>query len=412
MTNRVLLISNNEICYNARLLKAADFLDKNGWEVTVFNGVTGIASEKVYRSTLKSRKWNVIENDISKRSLKSKIRWLLNGLLHKIVVYSVEKLEWKIWSKFYLNKTLLLAPMLRRNKYDWVIINLIDNLPFAVELKNKMKAKVIYDSQEYFVGQYAAFERCKYKWVVENEKKYIEQVDVLLATTQVMLDKIGSDYGLNIPSFRVRNVPTIAQVHSNDRINQEANFESDVPLRLVWHGMGIYLENRRGLHILIKAIANCKQKVHLFLQGKLDDTQKSILNNFIVNYRLQNKLTVLPPALPDKIVESLTDYDIGLTGELPKEENQELTSSNKLFDYIAAGLAVLASDVKGVRETIEEYKVGFMYKPGDYIQLSELIDELAIKGQKLSALKSNSASARKSLSWESDYRNVLSIMEN
>ena len=176
--------------------------------------------------------------------------------------------------------------------------------------------------------------------------------------------------------------------------------------------MGIYLENRRGLHILIKAIASCKQKVHLFLQGNLDDTQKSILNNFIVNYRLQNKLTVLPPALPDKIVESLTDYDIGLTGELPEEENQELTSSNKLFDYIAAGLAVLASDVKGVRETIEEYKVGFMYKPGDYIQLSELIDELAIKGQKLSALKSNSASARKSLSWESDYRNVLSIMEN
>jgi hypothetical protein len=42
---------------------------------------------------------------------------------------------------------------------------------------------------------------------------------------------------------------------------------------------------------------------------------------------ITNKVTVLPPANPDAIVESLIGYDIGLAGELAAEENQQLTSS-------------------------------------------------------------------------------------
>lgn len=412
--SRILLISPNEICYNARLLKAADFFYDKGWEVTVFNGVTGIAPRKVYDEMKASRPWTVIENDISKNNSKSKFKWLLTSLLHKCVQISIDRLKLPLWNRYYLNKTLLLRPNIERTSYDYILIHLIDNLPFAVHLKNKTNAKIIYDSQEYFVGQYAAFEQNKFKWVKENEEKFISEVDVLLATTNAMLDQLKKDYQLNIPSFRVRNVPACHKVETSDVI-VNTNFQEERrtnSLKLVWHGMGIFFNNRRGVHILLEAIAQCKQDVHLYLQGNLNVTQKAIYLDYEKKLNLYDKVTLIPAAHPDRIVDSLKGYDIGLTGELPEEMNQELTSSNKLFDYIHAGLAVISSNALGLAETIDEFNVGLKYEPGNIKELRDKIDLLAFNRIKLNQLKHNSIKAIDQLYWENDYMKVLEQLDN
>ena len=111
-----------------------------------------------------------------------------------------------------------------------------------------------------------------------------------------------------------------------------------------------------------------------------------------------------------KLVESLKGYDIGLTGELPEELNQELTSSNKLFDYIHAGLAIISSNTLGLAETIEEYTVGYLYEPGNIQELSEKIDQLASDRSKLETFKRNSLNASKELYWAKDYSKVLEAL--
>jgi len=410
---RILLISPNEICYNARLLKAADFFHDKGWEVTVFNGVTGIAPRKVYDEIKASRPWDIIENDISKNKLKSKFKWLLTSLLHKCVQISIDRFKLPLWNRYYLNKALLLRPNIERANYDYILIHLIDNLPFAVHLKNKTNAKIIYDSQEYFVGQYAAFEQNKFKWVKDNEEKFISEVDILLATTNAMLDQLNKDYQLKIPAFRVRNVPAFHKIETSDLIldtifKEEHRTNS---IKLVWHGMGIFFNNRRGVHILLEAIAQCNEDVHLYLQGNLNETQKLIYNDYEQKLNLFDKVTFVPAAHPDQIVDSLKGYDIGLTGELPEEMNQELTSSNKLFDYIHAGLAVISSDALGLAETIDEFNVGLKYEPGNIEELRDKIDLLASRPIKLKQLKQNSLAAMRQLYWEKDYQKVLEQLD-
>jgi len=56
---RILIISHNEICHNARLLKAGDYLKANGFDVVLFNPLTGIAKAEIYENCLKKRKWKV-----------------------------------------------------------------------------------------------------------------------------------------------------------------------------------------------------------------------------------------------------------------------------------------------------------------------------------------------------------------
>jgi hypothetical protein len=47
-------------------------------------------------------------------------------------------------------------------------------LPFACELAKKTGAKVIYDSQEYFKGQYSELDIQKYSWV-KKQKIFLQK---------------------------------------------------------------------------------------------------------------------------------------------------------------------------------------------------------------------------------------------
>ena len=175
-------------------------------------------------------------------------------------------------------------------------------------------------------------------------------------------------------------------------------------LQLVWQGFGIYLNNKRGIHILLQAIAVCKSKVLLTLQGYINNEQAGILNNYLNELHIENIVCLVPPAPPDSIVESLLNYDVGLIGEIPEEDNQRLTSSNKLFDYINAGLAVISPDIPGLNETLDEFNVGLKYEAGNVQALSAAIDFLATDPVQLNRFKKASKeAAAASLYWEADY---------
>ena len=130
------------------------------------------------------------------------------------------------------------------------------------------------------------------------------------------------------------------------------------------------------MHILLEAVSRCKTPVELFLQGTITDSNRTKLELMLKELSIQDKVHVLSPADPDLILESLSGYDLGVLGELATQDNQRLTSSNKLFEYIYAGLAILSPDLPGLSETIKEYGVGLLYKQGDSRDLAEKIDAL------------------------------------
>ncbi len=402
---KVIILSNSEICYNPRLAKAADSLCEQGYEVDVFNPIVGMADLRIYYNFIKNKKWNIREFDISKRNLKSKIRWFVTGITNKLFLLLYKRFDSKIGFEFIKNKGLI---GFKKNKkiYDIIIIHLVDSLPFAVKLKKKYPNSVlIYDSQEFFTGQYSKSNIIDRKWVNYAEKKYINSADIILATTNVMSTAIAKKYNLPKKPIRVRNLPYDRNNHFSVKTNE--------PIKLIWHGMRIVFENRRGLHILLKAVSKTKENVKFYIQGLISSQEKEKIDAFLKENNIQNKVIILPPAKPDKIVQSLIEYDIGIIGELPEEENQMFTSSNKLFEFISAGLAVIMPDVPGLRETKTEYGSYELYPPGNFYELAQKIDTLAKNRAKLDAAKNVSKQlAHNTLFWNNDYKYVLSELSS
>lgn len=405
-SKNVLIIANSEIFYHARLLKAADFLYKNGFVVTVFNPITGLMDRDLYEELKSSRSWQIIEYDISKSSFLSKWRWFWTGIVNKVIKLGWQHFKADVGFPYYFNKGIFGFSSELAKDADFILINLVDSLPFAKTLKNKYGCRIIYDSQELFTGQFSLAPRQDLLWVETAENKYFPDVDILLATTNAMLQRLIIQYNVKVPSMRVRNLPLKRQgsIPSTDIQRKDI-------LNLVWHGMTVFFFNRRGVHVLVEAVALCKSPVTLTLQGIINDEQQKIFNDLKIHYNLQDKLFHKKPASPDNIVESLYHYDIGLIGELPHEDNERLTSSNKLFDFINAGLAVVAPNVEGLVETVDYYKVGLTYEPGDVRNLSNQIDKLYNDQQLLLELRNNARTVSSSeLFWENDFQSVAELL--
>ena len=402
---KVLILCPSEICYNPRLLKAADYLYTKNAEVTVYNAVIGLADEQVYNRIKNSRSWKIVENDISKRSLRSRLRWMYSSVLNKLAEELFKRnSSFKHWFPHVMTKGYVLFPKaLKKEKFDYILIHLVDSLPFAVKVKKRTGARLVYDCQEYFKGQYEEESPYKRKWVNEAQDSCVADADMVLATTNVMLQRLQQEFSGPRFFFRVRNTPLKKSLHLERRENRT--------LKMIWHGLSLVPKNIRGVHIILEAVSYCKTSVELFLQGGITDSNRTKLELMLKELSIQGKVHVLPPADPDLILESLSGYDLGVLGELATQDNQRLTSSNKLFEYIYAGLAILSPDIPGLTETIKEYGVGLLYKQGDSRDLAEKIDALNTDRVLLNKYKEVSLEAgRTELYWENDYRHVWDAM--
>ena len=391
-----LLIASNEICYNPRLLKAADCLIDRGVAVSVFNPVLGNAPDDLYAECVASRRWEVHGVDLSKRSLRSRVDWFGASIASRAALGAWQTIGWAGGFHVVWNRSLLAFPWHGR-RFDLAVVNLVDNLPMAAAIARRSSGALLFDSQEYFAGEASTqSDPRRARWVREAQERYVRAADVVSATTQALADRLTADFRLESPALRLRNAPLTA------RTREPRSPRPIGAVRLIWHGFAVHLRGR-GIDLLLDAISRCEAPVVLTLQGRLSDAERSQIEGRCRDLGIADAVRFRPPAPPERIVESLEDHDIGVIPEPGLDDNQRLTSSNKLFEYIHAGLAVIAPDLPGLAETVAGEETGVLYPAGDATALAAAIDGLAADGAALRFLQRRSELVAPRLTWSEDF---------
>jgi glycosyltransferase involved in cell wall biosynthesis len=83
---------------------------------------------------------------------------------------------------------------------------------------------------------------------------------------------------------------------------------------------------------------------------------------------------LLEPVQPDRLVEALDPFDVGLVIDQPSTDNARLALPNKLFEYLMAGLAVVVPDAPAMAELVQAECVGKIYRSG---RLGEVLASMA-----------------------------------
>ena len=146
--------------------------------------------------------------------------------------------------------------------------------------------------------------------------------------------------------------------------------------RIVVHS-GDIAQKRRSLSELIEALAMLPDDVVLVLMGQDVDGGAVRLRDLAARLGMGNRVAVLPPVAPEMVAPVIQAADASAILVRPESFNSRAPLPNKLFEAIAAGLPVVASDVFALRRVVRGYGLGRLCDPNSPASIAAaLIDVL------------------------------------
>jgi glycosyltransferase involved in cell wall biosynthesis len=241
----------------------------------------------------------------------------------------------------------------------------IDTLMPIHRVASKKGALTVFDCQEFYSDMGDWQTAADRKIIAAVEKRYLSKCDLLFAASDQMAIEIASVYKLRRPLALYNTPPRETEL---EPIKEER-------FTLYWRNSTIDLGSR-GLGDVIAALEFLPAEIVLHLQGHLPPDGGMRLRRIIEAKGLSSRVVLHAPYLPQEAVKAASRYTIGLCLEQASNRNQLLTVSNKMFDYFMAGLAVVASDLPGLRDVVQRSQGGILYEAGNSQDLAEKITRL------------------------------------
>lgn len=295
---------------------------------------------------------------------------------------------------FYMFINIRLFFYLLFHKYDLLVANDLDTLLPNFLVSKLKRVPLVYDSHEYYTGLPEIRHRLFVKWVWTTIEEFIfPRIKYVMTVCNSIADQYESKY--KIRPVVVRNCArTVSGITGYSR--QELGIKEDF-LLLIFQGGGINID--RGGEELIEAIRTT-ENVNLFIIGSGDVWQ--ILKDKVSKLGISDRIRLIPKMPWEEMIRYTLSADAGLTIDKDTNLNYHFILPNKLFDYIASGIAVIASDLIEVRKIIEGNDCGIIIPSVSPEEISKAIIRLRDDRQLLNKMKQNSVVASEKLTWNAE----------
>jgi glycosyltransferase involved in cell wall biosynthesis len=180
------------------------------------------------------------------------------------------------------------------------------------------------------------------------------------------------------------------------------------PLQVIYLGN---VEFQRGLGTALEAVAALNASefpVRLtIIGGGLDDT---LLRTRAKELGLDDRQAVFRGKVNH--VDALTELPLAHVGIVPhwKDELWDTTIPNKLFDYMAAGLAVVTSDAAPAARIVETSRCGLVFHDRDPVGLANALRDLADPAIRRQMGADGRTAIRSRFHWELDAARLLAFL--
>lgn len=301
---------------------------------------------------------------------------------------------------FYAEYNLRLFLLLLFTKADIYHANDLDTL-LANYLASKIRCKpLVYDSHEYFTG----VPEIQHKKLVKKIWTMIEswifpKLNHIFTVNNSIASLYNQKYGKKL--MVLRNIP---------RKNKGTHFKSKRQLNIpedkniiITQGAGINID--RGIEEAVEAMQYLKN-VYFLIIGNGDVIPK--LKDRVRQLKLENSIIFKGKMSYEDMMQYTHHAELGLTLDKNTNINYKLSLPNKIFDYIHAGIPVLASKIIEVEQVVEKYNIGLIINNHEPKHIAQQI-QLAIKNNLKKEYESNLKNAARELSWESEEQSLLEV---
>jgi len=136
-----------------------------------------------------------------------------------------------------------------------------------------------------------------------------------------------------------------------------------------------------------------------------------VLKALVKEHGLENRVRFIPK-VPHHILKQYTmQAHLGLTVDKPISENYIYSFPNKVFDYVHAGVPVLASRLQEVERIMNLYGIGTFVESYDPMHIAERIQWVHDNPEVYAIWQENLKHAAQEINWEQQEKVLLSIYQ-
>lgn len=335
MLRKICIVTDQHISSNPRVWKEATTLSEKGYEVvivTIQNSEVHKQRDEFFLNKLgKSVRYLIADNQISSEiGIAKRILYKLRTLF----AFALKKLN--IESKYLLSKNPdAIFKMALKQNAD-LYIGHVDCSLYVGKKLIKAGKKVAFDFEDWYsedyIHQYRAF-----KLLRKLEAFALKNGAYVTCPSLSMADALQNRYSpCKTVDVIYNGFPDEVEVRDND--------SGTGLLRLVWFSQTV--GEGRGLEKIISAIRHVNIPLKLTLIGDCSNDYKSKL---ISVFPTDNgHLLEFMGAVPHQdLHNTLAGFDIGLALENNTPQSRNKTITNKILQYLQAGIKVLATNTDG-----------------------------------------------------------------
>ncbi|MCY4674455.1 MAG: glycosyltransferase [Bacteroidetes bacterium] len=231
-------------------------------------------------------------------------------------------------------------------------------LPAMRQAADRHHAQLVFDSRELYTHLPSTTRRpwVRTTWEV-IQHLHIRRANCVYTVSESIAQYLQKKFNLNNICL-MRNVPAPQAATPTLSLRERLALPPNVTI-ILHQGN---LQKHRGATITVEAMLHTDNAVLIFMgAGPL----RSDIECLVHSLELQSKVCFIDPVPPNKLLSVTASADLGLTFLENCCLNHRYALPNKLFEYLAAGVPVIASDLPEISQIIQRFNVGCVVPPGN-----------------------------------------------
>lgn len=278
-------------------------------------------------------------------------------------------------------------------------------LPAMTAAARKRGGVVVYDARELypFVASTAGRPWVRVFWR-RLEGRYIRKAAGVLTVSDGIADKLAELYGIPRPTI-VHNVPPRPPMRSSNRIRNMLGLGPHVTI-ILHQGQ---MRPHRGCEALIDAMPLVQGAVLVFMG---DGPLREPLRERAREKGVGQIVFFMDAVPPDELLSYTASVDLGVTLLEDVSLNHHFALPNKLFEYLAANVPVVASDLPEIRKVVMDHDVGLVVNVSNHADLLAALRQAVLDRMLRARWRRNIPSVFETFNWNAASQSLLQLYDD
>jgi len=306
--------------------------------------------------------------------------------------------RFKLWFNkgllFYANLNIRLFFFLLFSKFDRIQANDLDTLMPAYLVSKLRNKHLVYDTHEIFTEVTEIQGRWVRRIWVLIENSIFPKVKNVITVNQSIAHFYQQKFNRN-DIVVIRNIPD-KKALIKTKTRKDLNLPIDRFILIV-QGSGINID--RGIEEVLLSLKKLNG-VLLLIVGSGDAIPG--LKEMTIQEQVSDKVKFVPRLPYEQMMQYTMNADLGLSVDKPTSLNYEFSLPNKIFDYIRAGIPILASNLVEVAALVKMYDIGTIIGNVNPTEITRAIQKYQKNTANKEQLITSLNRASRELIWEND----------